>query len=97
MPFCVANQVTNFASQIVERHNKPEIEVGTSPELLLNTVVIHRSENEKARRFLAFLHLRLRSSCCFAWPKMGQVVTTPPSSESAHRCITVGPRVPQRI
>jgi len=38
--------VGNFASQIVERHNKPEIEVGTSPELLLNPVVIHRSENE---------------------------------------------------
>ena len=66
--------VENFASQIVERHNKPEIEVGcvspwqtckgamrkldSSPhrvalcgrrisrELLLNPVVIHRSENE---------------------------------------------------
>lgn len=37
----------NFASQIVERHNKPEIEVGTSPELLLNPIVIHRSEYEK--------------------------------------------------
>jgi len=36
----------NFASQIVERHNKPEIEVGTSEELLLNPVKIHRSEHE---------------------------------------------------
>jgi len=36
----------NFASQIVERHNKPEIEVGTSEELILNTVKIHRSEYE---------------------------------------------------
>ena len=62
--------IENFASQIVERHNKPEIEVGyvaptclgltprsqvsapsrilrsTSRELLLNPIVIHRSENE---------------------------------------------------
>ena len=38
--------VENFASQIVERHNKPEIEVGTSHELLLNPVTIHRSEQE---------------------------------------------------
>jgi len=38
--------IENFASQIVERHNKPEIEVGTSEELLLNSVTIHRSENE---------------------------------------------------
>ena len=43
--------INNFASQIVERHNKPEIEVGasgpgTSPELLLNPVVIHRSKDE---------------------------------------------------
>ena len=37
----------NFASQIVERHNKPEIEVGASKELLLNPIVIHRSEYEK--------------------------------------------------
>jgi len=36
----------NFASQIVERHNKPEIEVGTSEELLLNSVTIRRSEHE---------------------------------------------------
>ena len=36
----------NFASQIVERHNKPEIEVGISQELLLNPIVIHRSDHE---------------------------------------------------
>uniref|UniRef100_A0A7S1HR59 Actin-related protein 2/3 complex subunit 4 n=1 Tax=Phaeocystis cordata TaxID=118079 RepID=A0A7S1HR59_9EUKA len=36
----------NFASQIVERHNKPEVEVGTSPELILNPITIHRSEIE---------------------------------------------------
>lgn len=37
----------NFASQKVERHNKPEIEVKESPELLLNTVTISRNEKEK--------------------------------------------------
>ena len=36
----------NFASQIVERHNKPEIEVGISQELLLNPITIHRSDHE---------------------------------------------------
>ncbi len=36
----------NFASQIVERHNKPEIETGTSPEVLLNPLHISRNENE---------------------------------------------------
>jgi len=38
--------VSNFPSQIVERHNKPEIEVGNCPELLLNPIVIRRSEHE---------------------------------------------------
>ena len=37
----------NFASQKVERHNKPEIEVKESSELLLNTVTISRNEKEK--------------------------------------------------
>jgi len=37
----------NFASQEVERHNKPEIEAGVNKELLLNPVVISRNENEK--------------------------------------------------
>eukprot|EP01111_Echinosteliopsis_oligospora_P011369 TRINITY_DN373_c0_g1_i1.p1 TRINITY_DN373_c0_g1~~TRINITY_DN373_c0_g1_i1.p1 ORF type:complete len:172 (-),score=38.18 TRINITY_DN373_c0_g1_i1:67-582(-) len=37
----------NFGSQIVERHNKPEIEMKTSKELLLNSVVISRNKNEK--------------------------------------------------
>jgi len=39
--------VENFSSQVVERHNKPEIEVGGNPELLLNPVVVSRNENEK--------------------------------------------------
>lgn len=37
----------NFNSQVVERHNKPEIEVKNSKELLLNPVVISRNEKEK--------------------------------------------------
>lgn len=37
----------NFNSQVVERHNKPEIEVKSSKELLLNPVVISRNENER--------------------------------------------------
>ena len=38
--------VENFSSQKVERHNKPEIEVKESPELLLNPVIISRNEKE---------------------------------------------------
>ncbi|CAK4668352.1 unnamed protein product [Aphanomyces euteiches] len=37
----------NFPSQVVERHNKPEVEVGLSRELVLNPVVICRNESEK--------------------------------------------------
>lgn len=37
----------NFDSQVVERHNKPEVEVRTSRELLLNPVVISRNEKER--------------------------------------------------
>ncbi|CAG0889529.1 unnamed protein product [Darwinula stevensoni] len=37
----------NFSSQVVERHNKPEVEVRTSKELLLNPVVISRNDKEK--------------------------------------------------
>lgn len=37
----------NFASQIVERHNKPEVEAGTSKELLLNPVIISRDPKER--------------------------------------------------
>lgn len=37
----------NFNSQVVERHNKPEIEVKNSKELLLNPVVISRNEKER--------------------------------------------------
>jgi len=39
--------VRNFASQVVERHNKPEVEARMSKELLLSPVVIARNESEK--------------------------------------------------
>ncbi|SPO37972.1 probable ARP2/3 complex 20 kDa subunit [Pseudozyma flocculosa] len=37
----------NFSSQVVERHNKPEVEARTSKEVLLNPLTISRNENEK--------------------------------------------------
>ncbi|XP_025884274.1 actin-related protein 2/3 complex subunit 4 isoform X4 [Solanum lycopersicum] len=37
----------NFPCQEVERHNKPEVELKTSPELLLNPITICRNEAEK--------------------------------------------------
>lgn len=37
----------NFSSQVVERHNKPEVEVRTSKELLLTPIIISRNEKEK--------------------------------------------------
>ncbi|ETS84894.1 Actin-related protein 2/3 complex subunit 4 [Pestalotiopsis fici W106-1] len=50
---CVRSSLTaalclcNFASQTSERHNVPEIEAQTSPEVLLNPLVIARNENER--------------------------------------------------
>ncbi|KAI9222800.1 hypothetical protein BC828DRAFT_377564 [Blastocladiella britannica] len=37
----------NFASQVVERHNKPEIEAGSTKEVLLNPIVVSRNEGER--------------------------------------------------
>jgi len=37
----------NFASQMVERHNKPEIESKQNKELILNPVMISRNAGEK--------------------------------------------------
>ncbi|KAJ9071237.1 Arp complex subunit [Entomophthora muscae] len=37
----------NFASQEVEKHNKPEVEAGKTKEVLLNPVHISRNENER--------------------------------------------------
>lgn len=39
--------VSNFASQTSERHNVPEIEAASSPEVLLNPLTVSRNENEK--------------------------------------------------
>ena len=41
--------VENFPSQVVERHNKPEVEVKTSKELLLTPVVVSRNERERVK------------------------------------------------
>lgn len=49
---CVRSTLTaslcleNFASQKVERHNKPEVEAGSSKEVVLNPLVVSRNENE---------------------------------------------------
>lgn len=37
----------HFSSRVVERYNKPEIEVRSSRELVLNPVIISRNANEK--------------------------------------------------
>jgi len=37
----------NFASQVVERHNKPEVEARQNKELLMNPLIISRNKNEK--------------------------------------------------
>ncbi|KAK9448870.1 uncharacterized protein V1518DRAFT_416540 [Limtongia smithiae] len=50
---CVRSSLTaaicleNFASQTVERHNRPEVEAQTSLEVLLNPLTISRNENER--------------------------------------------------
>lgn len=49
----------NFPSQVVERHNKPEVEVRTSKELLLNPLEICRTEQVSS---LSIAHLL----CIFA-------------------------------
>ncbi|KAI8904419.1 hypothetical protein EDD86DRAFT_213384 [Gorgonomyces haynaldii] len=37
----------NFGSQVVERHNKPEIEANTTKEVILTPLVVSRNENER--------------------------------------------------
>ncbi|ORY87759.1 Arp23 complex lacking the Arp2 subunit [Protomyces lactucae-debilis] len=37
----------NFASQVVERHNYPEVEARLSDEALLNPLIVSRNENEQ--------------------------------------------------
>ena len=41
-----ATCIRNFPSQTVERHNKPEVEVRGSKELILNPLIVARTENE---------------------------------------------------
>ncbi|KAI7729286.1 hypothetical protein M8C21_001317, partial [Ambrosia artemisiifolia] len=49
----------NFPCQEVERHNKPEVEMKTSPELLLNSVKqADELENILTKKFLRFLSMR---------------------------------------
>jgi hypothetical protein len=55
----------NFASQKVERHNKPEIEVKESPELLLNPVIISRNEKERVLVRFNLLFSRLKHFIVF--------------------------------
>jgi len=43
----VALCLRNFASQVVERHNKPEVEAAMNKELLLQPMVVARNEGEK--------------------------------------------------
>src|SRR5271156_3193897 len=42
-----ALSLSNFASQTAERHNVPEVEAASSPEVLLNPLTVARNENEK--------------------------------------------------
>jgi actin related protein 2/3 complex subunit 4 len=37
----------DFASEVAERHNVPEIESGKTPEVLLNPITIARNEHER--------------------------------------------------
>jgi len=37
----------NFGSQVVERHNKPEVEAKQNKELLLNPLIVSRNKDEK--------------------------------------------------
>ncbi|KAF1742149.1 hypothetical protein MXB_5305 [Myxobolus squamalis] len=37
----------NFSSQVVERHNKPEIEIKSSKEVLLTPLIVARNEKER--------------------------------------------------
>ena len=39
--------VENFNSQKIERHNKPEVEVKSSSEVLLESVIVSRNQRER--------------------------------------------------
>ena len=42
-----ALSLSNFASQASERHNVPEIEAASSPEVILNPLTVSRNEHER--------------------------------------------------
>ncbi|KAF8320894.1 arp2/3 complex 20 kDa subunit [Clavulina sp. PMI_390] len=42
-----AMTLENFASQVVERHNKPEVEAATTKEVMLTPLTISRNDNER--------------------------------------------------
>jgi hypothetical protein len=42
-----ALSLSNFASQASERHNVPEIEAASSPEVLLNPLIVSRNQEER--------------------------------------------------
>lgn len=58
--------IVNTPSLVVERHNKPEVEVASSPELLLNTLVICRDDQE--RTMIETSVNSVRVSICFKKP-----------------------------
>lgn len=41
-----ASCLHNFPCQVLERHNKPEVEIQTSPELILDPVTVERGNGE---------------------------------------------------
>ncbi|KAF7845747.1 hypothetical protein BT93_L0837 [Corymbia citriodora subsp. variegata] len=47
MTLTAALSLSNFASQASERHNVPEIEAKTSPEVLLNHLTVSRNQEER--------------------------------------------------
>lgn len=47
MSLTAALCLENFASQIAERHNTPEVEWQKSPEVILNPMTLARNEHEK--------------------------------------------------
>lgn len=42
-----ALSLSNFASQAAERHNVPEIEAASSPEVILNPLTVSRNQEER--------------------------------------------------
>jgi actin related protein 2/3 complex subunit 4 len=65
--------LTSFPSQVVERHSKPEVEAQTSPELLLNPILICRDEQERVLIETSVNSVRV--SICFRHgDSMGEII-----------------------